>query len=137
MYSILTCIESHPLILILSTLYMSSTTTPSSPVQPDPNITVGTRKRRQTQRAIEGDPLARKKTRRVPKATVKDVSTPDTPPCGQPLRQDSSQSLGATDCTDHNGALDAPGGEVINIDETETESDEDDVFEDDNAELCG
>jgi hypothetical protein len=116
-------------------LYMSSTTTPSSPVQPDPNVTVGTRKHRQTQWAIKGDPLARKKIKRLPKATVEDAGTPRTPPCGQPLRQDSSQSLGATDHTDNDRESDAPGGEVIDVDDTK--SDEEEVFEDDNAELCG
>jgi hypothetical protein len=66
-------------------LYMSSTTTPSSPVQPDLNVTVGTCKHCQTQCVIEGDLLACKKTKRLPKATVEDVGTPCTPPCGQPV----------------------------------------------------
>jgi hypothetical protein len=114
---------------------MSSTTAPSSPVQTDPNITIGTRKHHQTQHAIKGDPLSHKKIRRLPKATVEDVGSPDPPPCGQPLQQDSLQSFGATDHTDNDGVLSVPGEEVIDIDDTE--SDEEEVFEDDNDELCG
>jgi hypothetical protein len=116
---------------------MSTTTSPSSPVQPDPNITVGTCKRRQTQRTIEnGDPLARKKARRLPKATAGDlaIGTPATPPCGQPLQQDSSQSLDPADGTDNSRASDVPEGEVIDVDDTESDEE---VFEDDETELCG